>query len=341
MRSPSGTGAGTGRGTGGYASGYPGAVPRYELLLPGGGPAVPLAEAPITVGRAPANAVVLGDDSVSWHHAQLWSEAGHAWIRDLGSRNGTFVNGERVVASVRLARGDKVRIGARAELVLRGGGQLPSVLRTRHVEDLSAGVRVLVRSDRFRVGSGPDCDLRIDGWPECAATIVLHADGEAWVGTDEGEWPLELGVPFEVRGRRFRLVEDAIDHVPTVDIGTQPYPYVLLADANAAGGPAATLTDPRSGRELVLTGNRGVLLVVLARQLARDRQEGRVEAEQGWCSTDEVMVGVWGRGHKDANHLNVLVHRLRGALQHEGFDPWFIEKRRGAIRVRVRQVEVP
>jgi hypothetical protein len=316
-------------------------VPRYELMLPGGGPAVPIAEAPITVGRAPANAVVLGDDSVSWHHAQLWSEADHAWIRDLGSRNGTFVNGERVVASVRLTRGDKLRIGASAELVLRAIGELPTLLRTRHVEDLSAGVRVLVRSDRFRLGAAPDSDLRVEGWPACAATLVLHPNGEAWVGTDEGEWPLEIGVPFEVRGRRFRLVEDATDHAPTVDIGTQPHAYLLIADAGAAGGPAATLTDPASGREAVLTGNRAVLLVVLARQLARDRDEGKVEADQGWCSTDDVMVGVWGRGHKDANHLNVLVHRLRGALQSEGFDPWFIEKRRGAIRVRVRRVEVP
>ncbi|MEZ4236698.1 MAG: FHA domain-containing protein [Myxococcota bacterium] len=316
-------------------------MPRYELLLPGGGPAVPLLDAPITVGRAPGNAVVLGDDSVSWHHAQLWSEAGFAWVRDLGSRNGTFVNGDRVVASARLARGDKLRIGARAELVLQASGDLPAVLRTRHVEDLSTGVRVLVRTDRFRLGSGPDCDLRIAGWPARAATLVLHADGEVWVGTDDGEWPLEVGVAFEVRDRRFRLVEDAVDHEPTVDIGVQRYPYRLVADANAAGGPAATLVDPGTGRELALTGNRGVLLVVLARQLAKDREEGKGEADQGWCGTDDAMIGVWGRGHKDANHLNVLVHRLRGALQAEGFDPWFIEKRRGAIRVRVGEVELP
>jgi hypothetical protein len=50
------------------------------------------------------------------------------------------------------------------------------------------------------------------------------------------------------------------------------------------------------------------------------------------------VTGVWGRGRKTANHLNVLVHRLRGQLEEAGFDPWFVEKRRGGIRIRCREV---
>ena len=89
---------------------------------------------------------------------------------------------------------------------------------------------------------------------------------------------------------------------------------------------------------MTLTGNRGVLLFVLARKLARDREAGTVRGEEGWCATEDVLTGVWGRGQKSANHLNVLVHRLRGQLAEEGFDPWFVEKRRGGIRLRVRDV---
>jgi pSer/pThr/pTyr-binding forkhead associated (FHA) protein len=315
-----------------------------QILQPEGGPSVPLGETPIRVGRGPGNEVVLGDDSVSWHHAQLWAEGEAAWVRDLGSRNGTFVNGERAQTSVRLAHGDVLRIGAKARLKVAAFGERQSPVRTRHVHDLDTGVRVLVHGERlhlgsaqFHVGSAPGSDLRIEDWPERAATIVLHANGEIWVSTDAGEWQVELGAPFEVRGRRFAVVEEHTDHAPTIEIGAQGYPYIVNL-VTSGQTPQVSLLDPATGRELLLTGNRGVLLYALCRQLAKDRASGRSEAEQGWCTTDDVLVAVWGRGQKDPNPLNVLVHRLRGYLTEEGFDPWFVEKRRGAIRVRLREV---
>ena len=61
----------------------------------------------------------------------------------------------------------------------------------------------------------------------------------------------------------------------------------------------------------------------------------------GWLGDEEVSVGIWGRGGpSDANSLHVLVYRLRKELQKVGFDPWFIEKRRRALRVRLRDVKV-
>ena len=318
---------------------------QLEIELPGGR-AVPLAEKPVAVGRGPSNEVALDDDTVSWHHAQLWVEAGSPWVRDLGSRNGTFVNGERITGAVKVAVGDEVRIGANLELRVRGTGS-SVVFRNRHVEDLGPtdspgghGVRILVRSDRFLLGSAPGCDLRVEGWPDRAATIVIHDNGELWVGTADGEWQVETGEEFVVLGRRLRVVEDALDHAPTVDWGSFRYPYTLSATANAPGGPQVVLGDPATGRETLLTGNRGVLLYLLARKLLKDRESGHSPSEEGWCGTDEVLVGVWGKGQKAANHLNVLVHRLRGQLQEEGYDPWFVEKRRGAIRIRVREVTV-
>lgn len=306
---------------------------QFEIELPGG-QAVPLGDKPLTVGRAPSNDVVLVDDTVSWHHAQLWSEANAPWVRDLGSRNGTWVNDERLTGAARLAVGDAVRVGTTATLRVRGTGEVAD-WRMRHVEDLGSEVRLLVRSDRFLLGSAPGCDLRVEGWPPRAATILLHANGEVWVGTSDGEWQVEPGEVFEVLGRRLRVVEDALDHAPTVEYGAFRYPYTLSATANAPGGPQAVLTDDATGRQLLLTGNRGVLLYLLARKLGKDREANLTPSEEGWCSTDEVLVGVWGKGQKAANHLNVLVHRLRGQLQEEGFDPWFVEKRRGAIRIRV------
>ena len=84
-------------------------IPR-SLGLPA---AEELRAASLLIGRSSACALVLADDTVSRRHAELRVEDG-AWVlRDLGSSNGTWVNGRRVVeAEVR--PGDVVQLGASA-----------------------------------------------------------------------------------------------------------------------------------------------------------------------------------------------------------------------------------
>lgn len=54
----------------------------------------------------------LNDDYVSTKHARIWEEPpGFVWIEDLGSTNGTFVNGVRVFQKTRLLPGCVVKIG--------------------------------------------------------------------------------------------------------------------------------------------------------------------------------------------------------------------------------------
>ncbi len=62
------------------------------------------------IGRATDNDIVLGDASVSRHHAAIESSNGNFRMRDLGSQNGTFVRGERVNEAP-LNNGDPVRVG--------------------------------------------------------------------------------------------------------------------------------------------------------------------------------------------------------------------------------------
>jgi predicted component of type VI protein secretion system len=77
------------------------------LALPG---AADLTTAQLTIGRSSACELVLGDDTVSRRHAELRIEDGRWLLKDLGSSNGTFVNGRRVVeAEVR--SGDVVHLG--------------------------------------------------------------------------------------------------------------------------------------------------------------------------------------------------------------------------------------
>ena len=64
------------------------------------------------VGRGAENAIRLdGDDFVSTRHALLEPRPDGLWVEDVGSTNGTFVNGARVTTARLLTVGDVVRIG--------------------------------------------------------------------------------------------------------------------------------------------------------------------------------------------------------------------------------------
>jgi pSer/pThr/pTyr-binding forkhead associated (FHA) protein len=74
----------------------------------------------ITVGRGGGCGIVLGDDTfVSQVHARLYRRDGDAFVEDLGSRNGTFVNGEPIGGATRLRRGDQVQFGSTVAEALR------------------------------------------------------------------------------------------------------------------------------------------------------------------------------------------------------------------------------
>jgi len=68
--------------------------------------------APLTIGRAERNDVVLeGDEFASSLHARIESRGDGVWVQDLESTNGTYVNGERVLGARRISPGDVVRVG--------------------------------------------------------------------------------------------------------------------------------------------------------------------------------------------------------------------------------------
>jgi pSer/pThr/pTyr-binding forkhead associated (FHA) protein len=67
---------------------------------------------PLTIGRAEDNTLALpGDEFASGHHARIESQRDGVWILDLGSTNGTFVNGSRLDGRRKLREGDVVQIG--------------------------------------------------------------------------------------------------------------------------------------------------------------------------------------------------------------------------------------
>lgn len=65
----------------------------------------------ITVGRGAGNLLVLEDGMLSRHHARCFLKGDGAWIEDLGSRHGTFLNGRRVDEPSELKEGDRLLLG--------------------------------------------------------------------------------------------------------------------------------------------------------------------------------------------------------------------------------------
>jgi len=66
---------------------------------------------PLTVGRAADADLVLADELVSRRHARVSQSGAGAVVEDLGSRNGTFVNGNQIHGPTRLTPGDQLQLG--------------------------------------------------------------------------------------------------------------------------------------------------------------------------------------------------------------------------------------
>jgi pSer/pThr/pTyr-binding forkhead associated (FHA) protein len=136
-----------------------------EVSKPSGRELIPLSGQRVTLGKASTNAVSLEhDETVSRLHA-VFENLGFAWsIRDLGSRNGTYLNGERISAERVLRSGDEVRVGKSRlifwevkdaggaideETVSAQPAELPPRLTRREVDVLVVLCRPLVSDDPF------------------------------------------------------------------------------------------------------------------------------------------------------------------------------------------------
>jgi len=115
-----------------------------------------LTREPLTIGRHPTNDVVIDIATVSAEHAIIENTDGQYRLTDRGSRNGTFVNGQRISIAM-LKDGDIIRIGdARGNSVglTFHAGQAPQATSVESFD--------LAANDALTIGRDPSCDLTLD-----------------------------------------------------------------------------------------------------------------------------------------------------------------------------------
>jgi len=94
----------------------------------------------ILIGRSSDLDMVLVEDMVSRKHARIQTQGDQIWIEDLGSTNGTFVNGEKIKRA-RLKEGDRVLIGTSILKVIAGDAPRDGLDAKRELENVAQARR--------------------------------------------------------------------------------------------------------------------------------------------------------------------------------------------------------
>jgi len=224
----------------------------------------------LVVGRVEGVDLVLDDKGISRRHCEF-EQKGDGWlVRDLGSSNGTLVNGDKVTEKA-LAAGDRVRLGGIT--LTFSPNDADFVLRFTSGEH--AGRDVPLSGARTTLGRRPDntvafADVKVSG-----VHLEVARDGDGWVLRDLGS---TNGTFLD--GKKV-TTEVALSHGDHVKVGVSDFQFVDLrraapATAGAVGGDgaaagsaagagraaAAARSAPKGSKAAALAGLTGVVLVV-------------------------------------------------------------------------------
>jgi hypothetical protein len=133
----------------------------------------------ILIGRSSDLDMVLVEDMVSRKHARIAMQGDQIWIEDLGSTNGTFVNGEKIKRA-RLKEGDRVLIGTSILKLIAGDAPRDGMDAKRELENVAQARR----TSQQRTMSGsieevplPDL-LQLFGTSKKSGVLVIRTDDD-------------------------------------------------------------------------------------------------------------------------------------------------------------------
>ncbi|MFM7035259.1 MAG: SpoIIE family protein phosphatase [Planctomycetia bacterium] len=131
-----------------------------------------------TIGRHPGCDLVIDESSVSRQHAAIIVDGNAVFVEDLQSRNGTFINGNRLTGRRALDDGDEVKICDRRLLFHAGHEPLSDVMATQHVdledvsEDTGQGSHILSQVDMHCLSVDASAGLKSEA--QLRAVVGLH-----------------------------------------------------------------------------------------------------------------------------------------------------------------------
>lgn len=275
-----------------------------------------------TVGRSRSCVLRLDDPRASSLHAVLaWN--GSAWeLRDLGSRNGTFVNGRRLESGERelLESGIKLGFGGQDQVWTLVGDEAP------------------VLGAQSAIGEWAEAQTELLTLPSPESPeVVVYAD-------EKGQWVLEQGHDSQLVEAGFQV--QAGGKLWTLDLPQQ------VAPTAAASRESTTLSFSELHIAFKVSSDEENVLLDLQWQghvrqiphraqnyllltLARARQEDMElePGEQGWCYRDDMIRGL----RIPENQFNVAVFRARQHLSRAGVigAKAVVERRRGSTQLRL------
>jgi pSer/pThr/pTyr-binding forkhead associated (FHA) protein len=175
------------------------------------------------IGRGNDCQIILPERQVSRHHAKIISEQGKYILHDLGSKNGTHLNGKRVVGTTQLRDGDEIQIALRVKLMFIGtDATIPLTVE----EPRPVGNLTLDKAQRAVKIQGKELLPPLSLAQFRLLEALYDADGAVvdrdtivdvvWPGTD-GIGVTEQAIDALVRRLRDRLAElDDYDYVVTI-----------------------------------------------------------------------------------------------------------------------------
>jgi pSer/pThr/pTyr-binding forkhead associated (FHA) protein/tetratricopeptide (TPR) repeat protein len=214
-----------------------------------------------TIGRLEGNDIELSSNSVSRHHARIYTQGEQAFVVDMNSSNGVFVDGERIYAATPLTSGSQIRVGDFLILLKARGQAPPQAAPAQPYIDQSVDTRYprLVRVGDIMEGETFSLSAKesLVGRTEDNAVVISDPSisrHHAKIVTERGRWVLiDQG---SSNGTRIN------DHVV--------YEPVLLAHGDLIrfgnirmvfGGPGRGL-DLAEYSRLISGSNRGLVIAV-------------------------------------------------------------------------------
>ena len=137
----------------------------------------------IIIGRSSDLDMVLVEDMVSRRHAKISSTDNEVYIQDMGSTNGTFVNGEKIAGRALLHEGDRILVGTS---IIKVVGVDASVSQQSEASELEAELRGIERALTSQAESLAQAESAARDAREALSALERHDHGGGLGARDVG-----------------------------------------------------------------------------------------------------------------------------------------------------------